>query len=76
MDLWVYSRENGIYHMRIQRGEQGVRTPPPEKSQEYRVSKHSMLGHHRHTRETPFKWRLAGGPMMSRFQLYFDPLIN
>ena len=28
---------------------------------------HSMLGHHRPTSETPFKWRFAGGPMMARF---------
>ena len=26
---------------------------------------HSMLGHHRATSETPFKWRFAGGPMMA-----------
>ena len=30
-----------------------------------------MLGHHRHASETP--WRFAGGPMMARFQWYFDP---
>ena len=29
-------------------------------------SQHSMLGHHRHASETPFKWRFAGGPMMVR----------
>ena len=49
---------------------------PPEKSQKYRVpsnigpdplkiTKHSMFGHHRHVSETPFKWRFAGGPMMT-----------
>ena len=26
-------------------------------------SRNSMLGHHRHASETPFKWRFAGGPM-------------
>ena len=35
-----------------------------------------MLGHHRITSETPFKWRFAGGPMMVRFLWYLDPLIN
>ena len=55
-------------HARIQR--QGVRTPPPEKSQKYEFlsntgpnplefsklpSQHSTLCHHRHTNETPFK---------------------
>ena len=30
-------------------------------------SQHSMLGHHLHPSETPFKWRFAGGPMMARF---------
>ena len=29
-------------------------------------SQHSMLGHHRHASETPFKWRLAGGSMIAR----------
>ena len=29
-------------------------------------SQHSMLGHHRLASETPFKWRLAGGPVMAR----------
>ena len=28
-------------------------------------SQHSMLGHHRPSSETPFKWRFAGGPMMA-----------
>ena len=28
-------------------------------------SQHSMLGHHRHASETPFKWRFAGGSMMA-----------
>ena len=26
-----------------------------------------MLGHHRHASEAPFKWRFAGGPMMTHF---------
>ena len=26
---------------------------------------HSVLGHHRPARETPFKWRFSGGPMMA-----------
>ena len=29
-------------------------------------SQHSILSHHRHTSETPFKWRSADGPMMAR----------
>ena len=29
-------------------------------------SQHSMLSHHWHASETPFKWRFAGGPMMVR----------
>ena len=29
-------------------------------------SQHSMLGHHQQTSKTPFKWRFAGGPMMTR----------
>ena len=60
---------------------QGVRATP-EKLQKYSVSEqywsespekskkltrqHSMLGHHRHARETQFK-RFADGPMMARF---------
>ena len=57
--------------------------PPPEKLQNIgslRItgpdplkitnlpSQHSMLGHHRHASETPFKWRFAGRPMMTRFK--------
>ena len=30
-------------------------------------SQHSMLGHHRPAGDTPFKWRFAGGPMMTPF---------
>ena len=39
-------------------------------------SQHSMLGHHRPApiSERPFKWRFAGGPMISRFQCYWDSL--
>ena len=33
----------------------------------------SMLGHHRHASETPFKWCFAGGPMMARLKQYLDP---
>ena len=29
-------------------------------------SQHSMMRHHQHASETPFKWRLAGGPMMAQ----------
>ena len=29
-------------------------------------NQHSMLRHHRHASETPFKWRFADGPMMAR----------
>ena len=28
------------------------------------LSQHSMLGHHRHASETPFKWRFAGVTMI------------
>ena len=39
-------------------------------------SQYSMLGHHQPTREMSFKWRFAGGTMMTRFymQWYLDPL--
>ena len=30
-----------------------------------------LLGHHRPARETPFKWRFAGGPMMAHFLVVF-----
>ena len=29
-------------------------------------SQHSMLGHHRPSSKTTFKWNFAGGPMMGR----------
>ena len=34
-------------------------------------SQHSMLGHHRHASEMPFKWRFAGG---AHILWYLDPL--
>ena len=41
--------------------------PDPLKITKLHVpSNHSMLGHYRHASETPFKWRFAGGPMMTR----------
>ena len=33
-----------------------------------------MYGQYRHSSETSFKWRFAGGPMMARLQRYSDPL--
>ena len=35
-------------------------------------SQHSMLGLDQHTSETPFKWRIAGVPMMTRLKCFFD----
>ena len=71
----------GQVHGRIQWWVHGVRTPLPEKLQKYRVSyqywsgypekiirlpsQHTMLGHHQHASETPFKWYFAGGPMLA-----------
>ena len=71
-------------------GSGGPPPPPPEKSQKYRFfeqywsgspekskklpSQHSMLGHHWHASETPFKWRFAGGPMMTLFYWYLDSI--
>ena len=68
-------------HVRTQRG-QGFRTPPPLKNHKnigvrsktgldsLKITKlqsqHSLLGHRRHASETPFKWRVVGGPMMAR----------
>ena len=33
-------------------------------------SQNSMLDHHRHASETPFKWRFAGGPLLVVFGPY------
>ena len=67
-------------HARIQRGGQGIQTPPPLKKYKnigflamlVRIprlpSQYSMLGHHWPASETPFKWRFAGGLMMPRFE--------
>ena len=37
-------------------------------------SQHSMLDHHRHASETPFKLCFTGGPKMVRFKWYLDHL--
>ena len=76
---------------RIERGDRGSRSPLKKITKLYGFlailvwipwkitklpSQHSMLGHHRHASETPFKWRFAGRPMMVQFLWYLDPLIN
>ena len=63
-------------------GGQGVWTSTPEKSQNivslsntgpdplkitHLCILHSMLGHHLHVSETPFKWCFAGGPIKAGF---------
>ena len=68
-------------HARIQRVWADRGSGPPGKSQNIGFlsstgpdplnitilpSQHSMLGHHRHASETPFKWRFAGVPMVLR----------
>ena len=63
-------------------GGQGVRPPPPLENYKNigflsntgldpllitkLLIQHSMLDHHRPARETPFKRRIAGGPLMAR----------
>ena len=32
-----------------------------------------MLDHHQHASEAPFKWRFAGGLVMTRLYWHFDP---
>ena len=67
------------HHVRIQRVDRGPGHPlknhknigflnnsDPDPPKNYKATEHSMLGHHRHASETPFKWRFAGGPMMAR----------
>ena len=67
---------------RVEGGGQGVRPHPPWKITKnigflsntgldpLKITKllfqHSMLGHHRPARETPFKRRIVGGPLMAR----------
>ena len=77
LDLWV------TLIMRVSRGGQGVQPPlkdhknlgllsntgpdPLKKKNPKIPSQNSMLGHHLHSSETPFKfkWRFVGGPMMA-----------
>ena len=48
-------------------GEQGVqmKITKLKGSFEILVRQHSMFGYHPPARETPLKWRFAGGPMMA-----------
>ena len=69
-----------VSQVRIQRRGAGVRTPwkitknigflGNSGSDSHKITKlpsqHLMLGHHRYTSETPFKWRFAGEPLMTR----------
>ena len=69
-------------HVRIQMGGQVVRSPPLKNNKDIgfprnidpdhlKITKlpshHSMVGHYRHANETPFQWRIAGGPIMAHF---------
>ena len=41
--------------------------PGPDPLKNHTATKPTFnVGHYRHTNETPFKWRFAGGPMMAR----------
>ena len=47
-------------------------TTGPDPLKNHKASKPaSMLGHHPHTSEPPFKWRFAGGPMMALQKIAF-----
>ena len=75
--------------IRIQRGGGGRGSGPPLKNHKnigllsysgpdpLKITKlpsqHSMLGHHQHASEIPFKWCFAGGPMLARLYWYLDP---
>ena len=80
MGALIFPSLSGMYTLNAcadPEGGQGVRTPlknhkfiglPSNNGPDpLRNHKATMLGHHRHASETPFKWRFAGGPMMSRF---------
>ena len=91
--LYNHARRHGLYlHVRIKRGGGAGGPDPLKKSQNIwflsnsgpdpltnhtAVSQHSMLGHHQHTSEMPFKWRFAGGPMVFAYSgiWIFPPLI-
>ena len=76
-------------HARIQRGWGRRSGPPPRKNHiniefpnstgpdPLKITKlliqHSMSRHHQPASETPFKWRFAGGPLMSCLYWYLDP---
>ena len=70
-------------------GGQGVQTPSknlkaigvlsntgPDPLENYKATKPAVnvLGHYRPVSKTPFKWHFAGGPMLTRFLCYLDPL--
>ena len=76
------------WHARIYRGDRGVRTLPPEKSQIYRVSlsywsgspeNHKAtkpafnVGHYRPASGTQFQCRFAGRPIIVRFWWFLEP---
>ena len=58
-------------HAQIQRGNRGSKSPwkitKLKGSFEILVRQHSMFGYHPPAKETPLKWRFAGGPMMATF---------
>ena len=46
----------------------------PDPLENHKANKLPMLGNYRPTSKTPFKWRFGGGPMMTCFKWYLDPL--
>ena len=48
----------------------------PDPLKNHIPNQHSMLGHHWHASEMPFKWRFSCGPMMARFLWYLALLVN
>ena len=81
LNIWLQTIDPD---MRGSRGGQGGLPPPPENHKNivflaiqvripWQITKHSMLGHHRHASKMPFKWHFAGGPMLARLKVYLDP---
>ena len=61
-----------MHHARIQRGDRGSGTPPPEKSQKYRVSQQYWSGSPEKSQsyQAIIQWLAVKGPLI------LPPLVN
>ena len=60
-----WGQGSGLSHLKSHKSIVFLSNTGPNPQKKITKSQHSMLGHHWHASETPFKWYFAGGPIMA-----------